>query len=408
MMTSLKPTSLLCVYIVLTTASGMAPEPSFDVPLVNVTVVAGQSIVLQCSIDNLGHFKVAWLDQNSFPLTYEERSVIDDPRFSVVRPYLKEWNLLISDVRSSDSGSYRCTVNTNPVRSKITTLHVKVPPQIIDHLSSSDITVREGDSVRLTCNATGIPRPEVTWLRRSWPNSVERLGVVGETLLVINASRHRGDLYECIADNGVPPAFSRQIKVTVQYPPEISVPNRRIGQKLGGEVVLECVIAAVPTASHYWTRDSLPIAMSSKHVTDEYDELDGRVTLRINIRNLQLTDYGDYQCVAGNQLGRTQKTVTLYEYRDAVAANHVRPSTATSTRSTTKLTTTTISNHWAAVQYASSRDHGRQIEADQYGYGYSSAASATVAYVCVSHGITLTLLASLFTVKHVNFLTQNI
>jgi len=54
--------------------------------------------------------------------------VIDDRRFSVVRPYLKEWNLLISDVRSSDRGSYRCTVNTNPVRSKITALHVKGRP----------------------------------------------------------------------------------------------------------------------------------------------------------------------------------------------------------------------------------------------------------------------------------------
>ena len=77
-------------------------------------------------------------------------------------------------------------------------------------------------------------------------------------------------------------------------------------------MVLECVIDAVPTASHYWTRDSLPIALSSKYLTEEFDELDGRVTLRLNIRNLQSTDYGDYQCVAGNELGRTQKTVTLY------------------------------------------------------------------------------------------------
>jgi len=38
--------------------TGMTHEPSFDVPLVNVTVVAGQSIVLQCSIDNLGKYKV--------------------------------------------------------------------------------------------------------------------------------------------------------------------------------------------------------------------------------------------------------------------------------------------------------------------------------------------------------------
>jgi len=48
-----------------------------------------------------------------------------------------------------------------------------VPPQIIDHLSSSDVTVREGDSVRLTCNATGIPQAEVTWFRRSGTNAVE-------------------------------------------------------------------------------------------------------------------------------------------------------------------------------------------------------------------------------------------
>ena len=38
--------------------AGLLLEPTFDVPLVNVTVVAGQSIVLQCSIDNLGKFKV--------------------------------------------------------------------------------------------------------------------------------------------------------------------------------------------------------------------------------------------------------------------------------------------------------------------------------------------------------------
>ena len=37
--------------------------------------------------------QVAWLDHHSIPLTYEERRVVDDSRFSVVRPYVKEWNL---------------------------------------------------------------------------------------------------------------------------------------------------------------------------------------------------------------------------------------------------------------------------------------------------------------------------
>ena len=33
-------------------------EPAFDVPIVNVTVVAGQTAVLPCSIEYLGKYKV--------------------------------------------------------------------------------------------------------------------------------------------------------------------------------------------------------------------------------------------------------------------------------------------------------------------------------------------------------------
>ena len=41
-----------------------------------------------------------------------------------------------------------------------------VPAEIIDHLSSDDVTVQEGDTVVLVCNVTGVPTPEVTWFRR--------------------------------------------------------------------------------------------------------------------------------------------------------------------------------------------------------------------------------------------------
>jgi len=34
-------------------------EPAFDVPIVNVTVVAGQTAVLPCSIEYLGKYKVS-------------------------------------------------------------------------------------------------------------------------------------------------------------------------------------------------------------------------------------------------------------------------------------------------------------------------------------------------------------
>jgi len=72
----------------------------------------------------LAVLQVAWLDQSSIPLTYEERRVIDDSRFSVVRPLVRDWNLQLQDVRLDDAGVYRCTVNSKPIASKVISLLV--------------------------------------------------------------------------------------------------------------------------------------------------------------------------------------------------------------------------------------------------------------------------------------------
>ena len=70
-------------------------------------------------------FQITWVDHQYLPLSFEDRRVVDDHRFSIVRPYIHEWNLQINDVRWEDQGQYRCTVNTEPVKSKIVMLHVK-------------------------------------------------------------------------------------------------------------------------------------------------------------------------------------------------------------------------------------------------------------------------------------------
>lgn len=61
----------------------------------------------------------------SLVLTIEDRRLIDDWRFSIVRPFVREWNLQIRDVQWQDQDQYRCTVNTDVIKSKIVSLHVK-------------------------------------------------------------------------------------------------------------------------------------------------------------------------------------------------------------------------------------------------------------------------------------------
>jgi len=94
--------------------------------------------------------------------------------------------------------------------------------------------------------------------------------------------------------------------------PEIQLPNRRMGQALGRETILECIITAYPQAVNYWEKDGRRVTSSSKYRVDAYDEEDNKVVLSLRIYDIDQADYGEYTCVAANELGRDQETMYLY------------------------------------------------------------------------------------------------
>ncbi len=83
---------------------------------------------------------MVWTDGAGLPLTYEDRRIVDDPRFAVVRHETREWNLQLTGITWHDRGAYICTVNTDPVRSKVVFLDVK--GQCQGHVTFDAITVR--------------------------------------------------------------------------------------------------------------------------------------------------------------------------------------------------------------------------------------------------------------------------
>ena len=80
--------------------------------------------------------------------------------------------ILLSSLRlnslflSAISGDYTCEIETfgDPL-SQRNQLDVLVPPVINMLNPGNNITVKRGSTVKLSCNATGFPQPEIVWQR---------------------------------------------------------------------------------------------------------------------------------------------------------------------------------------------------------------------------------------------------
>ncbi|KAF7989828.1 hypothetical protein HCN44_008502 [Aphidius gifuensis] len=304
-----------------TTVSTVA-EPEFVEEIGNTTVPAGRNIKLACSVKDLGTYKVAWmLFDKSAILTVHNHVITRNPRISVTHDKHRTWYLHINNVHEDDKGKYMCQINTATAKTQYGYLDVVVPPNIDDSQSSSDAIVRENANVTLTCKATGSPTPSIRWKRDdnekiTINKSLEVIEWEGETLEMTRISRLGMGAYLCIASNGVPPAVSKQIKVSVDFSPMLWIPHQLVGAPLGFSVTLECYTEAHPTSLNYWTRDDGRMIHESRkyNITSVPEKPVYKTHMTLTIFELEPQDYGSYKCVAKNPRGETDGIIRLYSW----------------------------------------------------------------------------------------------
>ncbi|XP_066996082.1 neurotrimin [Anabrus simplex] len=271
-------------------------------------------------VNKLGNRNVAWMHfEQSAILTVHNHVITRNPRISVSHDKHRTWFLHISNVQEEDKGRYMCQINTVTAKTQFGFLHVVVPPNIDDSLSSSDVIVREGSNVTLTCHATGSPPPSVKWKRDDGSKiAINKSHSVveweGELLEMTRISRLDMGAYLCIASNGVPPTVSKRIKVSVDFPPMLWIPHQLVGAPLGYSVNLECFTEAHPTSLNYWTREDGHMIHESRKYRAEniVGSPSYKTHMKLTISNIQEHDYGTYKCVAKNPRGETDGTIRLY------------------------------------------------------------------------------------------------
>ncbi|XP_073952763.1 protogenin-like isoform X2 [Choristoneura fumiferana] len=257
----------------------------FSVHPENTTAPLGQPVALSCVISSSPPAVVSWLrDGQSLPA--------DD------RYYLLKNQLLITDVRQTDVGLYRCRA-TNTFLNKSTVshggrLHVGPSeprePEFLATFEERELAAPGGTSVLLPCPVLGWPRPEITWELVTEGGYTSVLDG-GDQVLVVQ----KEGVYTCrVRDRS---NFEKTFNVTVTQSANITKPPSSKQAPRASTVRLACSAQGRPAPNITWYKDGVPLALTGRiGLRKSPDE----ERIELVISSVTSDDAGIYQCFASN------------------------------------------------------------------------------------------------------------
>uniref|UniRef100_A0A669CFE8 Neural cell adhesion molecule L1 n=1 Tax=Oreochromis niloticus TaxID=8128 RepID=A0A669CFE8_ORENI len=217
--------------------------------------------------------------------------------------------LHIEDVSASDEGDYRCTAK-NQLGSVHHTIHVtvKAAPYWID-VPPKNLVLAPGESGRLSCLASGTPKPTITWAMNgiSIENSPKDLSrkVEDDTIIFTDVQPGSSAVYQCNISNEYGYLLSNAFVNVLSEPPRVLTPPNKVYQIIKNhQALLDCSSFGSPMPKITWFKDT----WSSILQEDPYI-LHDNGTLEIRIAQAQHN--GKYTCVATNGLGIYENHVYL-------------------------------------------------------------------------------------------------
>ncbi|KAK2539054.1 hypothetical protein Q9233_001971, partial [Columba guinea] len=140
-------------------------------------------------------------------------------------------------------------------------------------------TIREGETLELTCLVTGHPRPQIRWTKTAGSASdrFQDSSVFNETLRISNIQRHQGGRYYCKAENGLGSPAIKSIRVDVYY---LDDPIVTVHQSIGEAkeqfyyertVFLRCVANSNPPVRYSWRRGQEVLLQGSDKGVEIYE-----------------------------------------------------------------------------------------------------------------------------------------
>ncbi|XP_060782846.1 matrix-remodeling-associated protein 5 [Neoarius graeffei] len=192
-----------------------------------------------------------------------------------------------------------------------------VKPRIMT-VDSATVSVLAETNVLLRCQASGDPKPLISWTKVSTGATIQASTKHGQRFEVLpNGSfviknvqlQDRGQ-YLCTAQNNFGSDRMVVSLIVQTEPPKIKGPKfRDVSVYLGKPISLDCIAAGKPQAQISWILPDRTIVRELMHL-DRPISLFSNGTLSIHSANFSIK--GDYKCIASNAAGADTLTYQLH------------------------------------------------------------------------------------------------
>ncbi|NWS40494.1 HMCN1 protein, partial [Probosciger aterrimus] len=283
--------------------------PSFSsLEPTTVSVLEGQSVRLACECHGIPFPTLSWWKDVTW--MKDGQPVAEGDGLLLMEQGKR---LRIHKAEVAHAGRYTCLVaNTVGQEQREFDVAVHVPPEFIQGSgSTTNISVSLQGSLTLTCEATGIPLPTVTWSRDGSPvTPSEHTHVLsgGWLLRLTHARAQDGGHYSCLASN-VAGEARRHFYVEVLASPTFAgdahyAAAEEVTVIINNPISLVCEALEYPSPSITWLKDEVPLKASRNILL-----LPGGHGLQI--LNAQEEDAGTYSCTVANGAGEAVKNYSV-------------------------------------------------------------------------------------------------
>ncbi|XP_072176576.1 hemicentin-1-like [Diadema setosum] len=263
-----------------------------------VNVTQGESVTLPCEMTGNPPPTITW---------YKDSELL--PAVGLNHYQTSEGALVIQQMSLEDEAQYTCVAsNVAGNNTKDMRIIILIPPTI--EPGSTDYTAVAGDSIVLSCEAFGIPAPQVAWQKDGAllgsGNDNVRVLETGSLEIFVTSEDHTGT-YTCIVSNEAG-SENRIITLEIHVPPVIIDTQTQYTVVEGRSVTLFCPSSGTPPPTISWSKGGTPIPANDPHY--DIDDVAGTLT----IVGVLPTDYGAYECLVSNAGGTVSKDITVSVY----------------------------------------------------------------------------------------------